>query len=199
VFREAVPIPIGNVARDGCENAGNQDKADTADETVDPGLSEEEHDEDGFEKVGGEFNSQQSGKDDLSSRRMIDEKARRIVSELFLHLFHSFALLLASWIVAVAQAGEKINAVIFTNVRFHGVEHRCFVRNFVDPGMSQWEQIVPDEVPDKHDDSAQNACEKDAFHGPRMREEAWTMKEQNQSAEVKRHAKTLAAGPGLPS
>ena len=74
-LREAIPIPVGNVGRDGCENAGDEDEADAADEIVDPGLSEKEDDEDGFEKVRGELNSQQSDKDDLSSRRMIHKKA----------------------------------------------------------------------------------------------------------------------------
>ena len=74
-FREAIPIPVGNVGRDGRENAGDEDEADTADEIVDPALSEKEDDEDGFEKVGGELNSQQSAKGELSSRRIIHKKA----------------------------------------------------------------------------------------------------------------------------
>ncbi|MDP9292754.1 MAG: hypothetical protein M3O82_10390, partial [Verrucomicrobiota bacterium] len=80
---EAVPIPIGNVSGDGGQNSRDEDEADAPDEIVDPGLSEKEDDENGFEKFGSEFNAQRSAHAEGSAGRIIHENTRRIGREFF--------------------------------------------------------------------------------------------------------------------
>ena len=53
--RKAIPVPIGNVGRDGGKNSGLQNEADTSSETPDAGLSEKEDNKNRFEKLGSEF------------------------------------------------------------------------------------------------------------------------------------------------
>src|SRR5207302_8422752 len=72
---EAVPVRIGNVGRDGREYPGDHDEADASAETTQTGLGQKEDDKDGYEKFGGEFDSQPFDHGQRASRRMIHENA----------------------------------------------------------------------------------------------------------------------------
>ena len=105
--REAVPVPIGNVGRDGGQDPGNENEADSAGEVRDARLSEQEHDKDGFEQLGAEFNSEQFAKCERSTRRMVHENARRVRRDFFAHVFHRFILFLAALRFCRRRGREK--------------------------------------------------------------------------------------------
>src|SRR6266581_181002 len=55
---ESVPIPVGNVRRDGRQDSGNSDETDPAGKTYNAGLRQKEHDQNGFDQFGSKFDAQ---------------------------------------------------------------------------------------------------------------------------------------------
>ena len=173
-FREAVPVPVGNVGRDSGKNSGDKNKAGAPDEIVDPGLSEKEDNEDRFEKFGGEFNAQRFAQAEGPAGRIIHENARWIGREFFVHVFHRFLFLLPGRVRAETGPRKNIKAAIFANVRLHRIEHSRFIGNFTDAYLAQRQKHMRDRRPDKHDDAAQNTGKKN-FHRRGLKRRKWKL------------------------
>ncbi len=121
--RKAIPVPIGNVGRDGGEYSGNQNEADSAEETRDARLDEEEHDEDRFEQFGAEFDSEPFAKRERAPGRMIHEDTGRTRRHFFAHVFHRFVLFLSGCVLADAGTRKNVKAGLFADAALHCAEH----------------------------------------------------------------------------
>ena len=121
--REAVPVPIGNVGRDGGQDSGNENEADSTSETRDVRLSEQEHDQDGFEQFRAELDSERFAKRERTPGRMIHENAGRVRRDFFAHVFHRLALFLSGCIFADAQTRKDVEAGLVADVALHRAEH----------------------------------------------------------------------------
>src|SRR5439155_25600412 len=117
-----------------------------------------------FDKLNGEFNPQQ-----LSERkvplRMVNQKAGRPVCCLLHRLFHR-SLFFLTGRVRTSFVPWKMIKTWLSEVRRHRIAKCLLVWHFGNAEFAKGQQIVGDETPNKHDDAAKNACEKDAStHG----------------------------------
>ena len=66
--RKAVPVPVGNVRRDGRQDSGNEHKTHPTGKAHNVRLHQKEHDQDGFDQLGAKFDPEPFAKHERPGR-----------------------------------------------------------------------------------------------------------------------------------
>src|ERR1700694_109234 len=94
---------------------------------------------------------------------MIEQYSRRPAGGFLHRALHCILFLLARGIWPSPVSRKMVKTLGIAKICFHGVEHRPFIAELAHADFTERQQIVRDEAPDKHGDTAENAREEN-FH-----------------------------------